>query len=753
VILLALALALALPALAASLAGRPVVDVLAGLERDGLRLIYSSDLVSPQLRVLREPAAAGGVELAREVLAPHGLTVRAVGRSSWAVVPLPATASPPPPAPPAINEVVVTASLYSLAENRVDAHTFLTAEEVAALPKLADEPLRAVHRLPGAASNGVSGLAYMRGGEENETQVVLDGLVLAEPFHMRNFFTPVSVLNASIIGSLDVYTGAWPVQWGERMSAIIDVRSVEVPAEGSYQLGLSLFHTDGLAADSFADGRVRWLVAGRRSNLDEVADLADSKLGEPRYADLFGRLEVDVTDRLRWSLRTLYSADEVRLNDDPVTEKADADYRTAAVWTALDYDWSDRLHGRALLSLTDVSNDREGTVTETPLRSGFVDDERDYRIATLRLELGWDDGERSLRGGVDAGTATASYRYRGVMDFAADYPFPGQPDRGFDRDYALDPEGHQVAAWLSARQRFGERLTAEAGLRWSDQGYDDVGGRTQLGPRLNLLYTLSPLTRLRLGWGRVFQPQSINEVQVEDGVADFFAPQYADHLVAGLEHTFGRSIELRIEAYRKDYDGLRPRYENLFDPFSILPELQADRIRVAPEGGRAQGIELLLRQRGLGPVDWWAGYTFASAEDDIGGDRVSRSWEQRHALNAGIAWQRGPWNLNLAGTWHSGWPTTGVALEDGTGPGVVVGSRNAINYDDFFSVDLRLSYTATLGRGELETFVEFTNVTVHDNPCCTTWTVGTDGGGATTLARDLDYWPRFVPNIGVRWRL
>jgi hypothetical protein len=746
-------LALALPALAASVAGRPVVDVLAGLERDGLRLIYSSDLVSPQLRVLREPAAAGGVELAREVLAPHGLTVRAVGRSSWAVVPLPATASPPPPAPPAINEVVVTASLYSLAENRVDAHTFLTAEEVAALPKLADEPLRAVHRLPGAASNGVSGLAYMRGGEENETQVVLDGLVLAEPFHMRNFFTPVSVLNASIIGSLDVYTGAWPVQWGERMSAIIDVRSVEVPAEGSYQLGLSLFHTDGLAADSFADGRVRWLVAGRRSNLDEVADLADSKLGEPRYADLFGRLEVDVTDRLRWSLRTLYSADEVRLNDDPVTEKADADYRTAAVWTALDYDWSDRLHGRALLSLTDVSNDREGTVTETPLRSGFVDDERDYRIATLRLELGWDDGERSLRGGVDAGTATASYRYRGVMDFAADYPFPGQPDRGFDRDYALDPEGHQVAAWLSARQRFGERLTAEAGLRWSDQGYDDVGGRTQLGPRLNLLYTLSPLTRLRLGWGRVFQPQSINEVQVEDGVADFFAPQYADHLVAGLEHTFGRSIELRIEAYRKDYDGLRPRYENLFDPFSILPELQADRIRVAPEGGRAQGIELLLRQRGLGPVDWWAGYTFASAEDDIGGDRVSRSWEQRHALNAGIAWQRGPWNLNLAGTWHSGWPTTGVALEDGTGPGVVVGSRNAINYDDFFSVDLRLSYTATLGRGELETFVEFTNVTVHDNPCCTTWTVGTDGGGATTLARDLDYWPRFVPNIGVRWRL
>lgn len=745
-------LTLAVPGLAASLAGRPVMEVLAALERDGLRLIHSSDLVSPQLRVLGEPVAPGGVELAREILAPHGLTVRAVGRRSWAVVPAPAAAAPLP-APPAINEVVVTASLYSLAQNRVEAQTFLTADEIAALPKLADEPLRAVHRLPGAASNGVSGLAYMRGGEENETQVLLDGLVLAEPFHLRNFFTPVSVLNASIIGSLDVYTGAWPVRWGERMSAVIDVRSVEVPAEGSYQLGVSLFHTDGLAADSFADGRVRWLLAGRRSNLDEVADIADSKIGEPRYADLFGRLEMDVTDRLRWSLRTLYSTDEVRLNDDPLTERADADYRTVAAWTTLDYDWTDRLHGQALLSLTDVSNDREGTVTEAPLRNGFVDDKRDYHIATLRLELAWEDGERSLRGGVDAGTATATYRYRGMMNFAADYPFPGDPARGFDRDFALDPDGYQVAAWLSARQRFGERLTAEAGLRWSDQGYDDVGGRTQLGPRLNLLYTLSPLTRLRLGWGRVFQPQSINEVQVEDGVADFFAPQSADHVVAGLEHTFGKSLELRVEAYRKDYDGLRPRYENLFDPFSLLPELQPDRIRVAPGGARAQGIELLLRQRGAGPVDWWAGYTLALAEDEIDGKWVSRSWEQRQALNGGIAWQQGPWNLNVGATWHSGWPTTAVELEDDTGPGVVVGSRNAISYEDFFSVDLRFSYTATLRSGELETFVEFTNLTVHDNPCCTTWTVGTDDGGATTLDRKLDYWLRFVPNIGVRWRL
>ena len=40
------------------------------------------------------------------------------------------------------------------------------------------QTLMSQHRLPGAASNGLSGLAHIRGGEENETTIVLDGLPL-----------------------------------------------------------------------------------------------------------------------------------------------------------------------------------------------------------------------------------------------------------------------------------------------------------------------------------------------------------------------------------------------------------------------------------------------------------------------------------------------------------------------------------------------------------------------------------------------
>ena len=64
------------------------------------------------------------------------------------------------------------------------------------MPRLADETLRAVQRLPGTATNGFSSLGSVRGGEPNETAIVLDGLRLYEPFHLKNFLSPVSLLDS-----------------------------------------------------------------------------------------------------------------------------------------------------------------------------------------------------------------------------------------------------------------------------------------------------------------------------------------------------------------------------------------------------------------------------------------------------------------------------------------------------------------------------------------------------------------------------
>jgi len=68
-----------------------------------------------------------------------------------------------------------------------------------------------------------------------------------------------------------------------------------------------------------------------------------------------------------------------------------------------------------------------------------------------------------------------------------------------------------------------------------------------------------------------------------------------------VEHDFPADLAVRVEAYRKHYSQLKPRYENLFDPLSLVPELRWDRVRIAPDAARAEGVEWLLTRRGPGP--------------------------------------------------------------------------------------------------------------------------------------------------------
>lgn len=740
-------------------AGQPLHTVLEELQRSGLVLIYNDSLVPASLRIVNEPAAVGGIELLSEILAPHRLATRNIGPNTWAIVavngdaPAVATRQPiPPRRAVALDEVIVTASQYNLAHSAPEPTTFFTQAELRSLPKLADEPLRAIHRLPGAASNGLSGLAHMRGGEQNETQILLDGMPLREPFHMKSFLSPVSLLDPEVVSDLEVYAGGYPADYGGRMSAVVEATSLDPSADGYYGLGLSLFHSSAVAGDNFAGERGRWLVSARRSNLAEVVNLIGSNRGEPRYLDTFLKGEYDLDDQTTIAAHALFALDQVNLNDSDETEFATTTDRNSHIWTTIEHRWSSDAVGRGLLGFTSVDNDRTGKVDEPGKRTGSVDDHRDSRTALLKLELDVGDDDLLWRTGVEATWLTARYNYASDLLTSAGYPYPDSAATAVVRNSDLRPEGSDFGAFVAARWRLADDLTGELGLRWDSQTYDHIDGGTQLSPRANLLYDWSEQTQLRASWGRFHQPQGINELQVEDGMDTFFAAQRADHLIFSIEHAFTAEVSARLEAYYKHYDQLRPRYENLFDPLVILPELEPNRVAVAPSTGNVRGIELLVHDRSAQPWGWWLSYTWSRATENVGGDNIARSWDQRHAFNGGVSWTEGAWDVALAGTWRTGWPTTLATLEPGTDPAVLIGPRNTARLDDFKSLDLRASYTFELSNSELLTFVELINLAGFQNPCCVEYSVRDDGLGAQTLLRDLDYWPRFVPNLGLLWK-
>ena len=153
-------------------------------------------------------------------------------------------------------------------------------------------------------------------------------------------------------------------------------------------------------------------------------------------------------------------------------------------------------------------------------------------------------------------------------------------------------------------------------------------------------------------------------------------------------------------------------------------------------------------------------YTLSSAEDVIDGDHIPRSWDQRHAGKFLIGHRWGEhWSLSLAGTVHTGWPTTPVTGEvviDEDGEieiEPVVGERNSEQLPTYARFDLKARRSFELPRGRLWLTLEVVNLTDRDNICCVDefeFELLPDGtaGPPKTL---YDNWLGITPSFSVLW--
>ena len=771
----------AAPAGAEEFKGRPLVDAIATLEADGLVVYYSSDLVRPWMIVRAEPKTVKPVLILEEILRPFDLAIRRGPEGSLLIVrreggPPDTTGSIPGavrdrdtgiPTIHRLETVVVSASRYALMESRAGAASsrFLPVELVEALPKFGDDPMRAVARLPGTATGGFTAHSNFRGGERNETLVLFDDLRLRNPFHLKDFQSIFSAVNPAVIDSMEVYTGSVSPRYGDRMSGVVEVRSLEIPVLPRHEISQSLFNTSLTSAGSLHDGQFDWVAAGRRGNLDLVLDLMDPRLGAPSYLDLYTRFGVQATDQLRITGNFLAFHDTIRLSDSDQEENASGDYRDRYYWLRLEHDPRDGPRGYVLIARTALSSRRLGDVDQSGIGAGQLEDRRSFTIDTIKSHWSWWIGDRlGLAAGGETSFSRGRYDYRDVVDFDVLFDLAGVPtERSRSRNFHLRPRGEHHAAYLGGRWAFTGQLTGELGLRW-DKETLTTAGEHLFSPRLGLVYDLGPATTLRVTWGRQTQSQGIDELQVADGTTEVFRPQRADHAVLSLEHRTTTGVDLRVEAYEKKMSRLRPRFENLLNDRILLPELKPDRIRLAPQAATARGVELSAARHDAAPLGWWLGYTWSRVEDEFARETVPRSWDQAHAIQAGLDWRHGHWRLAVAGQYHSGWPTTDVFLAEAEPlPTIGTGPRNSERLGDFRTIDFRLSREWRFPTSDLTVFIEISNAFNRRNDCCVEYefeggdedededeeSAGDEEPGLD-LSR-LEYF-RFFPSVGFTWR-
>ena len=99
----------------------------------------------------------------------------------------------------------------------------VTPREIKMIPSVGGEPDLAQYMqvLPGVISSGdQGGQLYIRGGTPVMNKVLLDGMIIYNPFHSIGLF---SVFDADIIRNADVYTGGFNAEYGGRIASVMDI--------------------------------------------------------------------------------------------------------------------------------------------------------------------------------------------------------------------------------------------------------------------------------------------------------------------------------------------------------------------------------------------------------------------------------------------------------------------------------------------------------------------------------------------------
>lgn len=662
------------------------------------------------------------------------------------------------PAAPMIETVTVSASRYQLSRDMSNSLYFFDQRTIQTLPDLGEDALRATHRLPGAAAGGISARSHFRGGEESETGVILNGLELFDPFHIRDYQNIFSTIDARAIEGVEVYTGGFPARYGDRLSGLVLMESLDMTRPRHTELGVSVFNTSLLTAGVAVDGDTEWIFSARRGNLDLVLN---PDLGEPSYYDLFGEVSFSPTPDSRVSVNGLYADDRVLVileSDIEELEQAESDTQNSQFWVTLDNAWSEALKSTTVLSVSSFTNLRTGITNDIEKTVSSVDDRRDITQLAVQQDWTWLLSEAHLlQWGVNATHSEADYRYMGSAEFFGLPALYEGVQEGVERNLSAAPDGDSYAVYLSDKWRVRPTTIIELGVRWDHQTYTDLADDSQVSPRISLLQGLGPATELRLSWGRYHQSQGIHELQIEDGIDTFFPAQRADHAILGLRHQLGDKHSLRVELFEKQMSDLRPRFENLFNPLALIPELTADRVRLDLDSAQARGIEVSVDRQG-GPLNWWANYTYSEVTDRIDGRDELRSWDQTHALQMGLNWSKDSWDMGAVVSVHTGWPITELSLvqdgfdEDGEPEFIAIpGPRNSTRASGFGSLDLRISRKFDVRRGTLTAFFEVSNATDHENVCCLDYDLEEDEDGNEILERSSDFWLPLLPAIGVLW--
>ena len=522
--------------------------------------------------------------------------------------------------------------------------------------------------VPGVIFTGdQGGQLYIRGGSPIQNKVLLDGMVIYNPFHSIGLF---SVFDTDIIRNADVYTGGFGAEYSGRISSIMDISTRDGNKKrisgkiGGNTFGAKVMLEGPLKkAKSPEDASISFILSAKNSYLEQSSKFFypyASENGLPfNFQDLYGKVSLNAPNGSKVNLFGFSFNDQVN------------NYMSLS-----DFGWNSFGAGTNFLVIPGKAPVMiEGNIAYSSYTSRMKEADSPDRYSNINgFNMGFDFsqfmGKNTLKYGIEMLGYTTDYVTYSV------YGNSKIGDKVNSTEIGIYAKYKAVLGKLLLEPSF--RLQFYASL--SDLSPE---------PRLALKYNATERLRLKAAAG-MYSQNFVAATSDRDVVNLFYGflsgidnlpatyngkpinsyLQKANHVILGAEFDLSKNATVNLEGYWKDFVQLTNINRNKIyaDTPSDIPDLLKKDF--TKETGDAYGFDVSLKYE---DQHWylWAVYALGfvtreyekAVEDGVELTQYAPHFDRRHNINLILTYTAGAkrqWEFSGRWNFGSGFPFTQV---------------------------------------------------------------------------------------------
>lgn len=169
--------------------------------------------------------------------------------------------------------------------------------------------------LPGVVSAGDrGGQLFVRGGTASENMVLIDGLLIYQPFHIVGFF---SAFPEKLLANADFYAGGFSPKYSGRISSVLDVQMRDGDLNNTTgSMSISPFLAEIQMEGPLGEGNASWIASLRSSQIERTSETLIGETQPLRFESQFLKLTQFSDDGTRCSAMAMRTYDRGRLDFD-----------------------------------------------------------------------------------------------------------------------------------------------------------------------------------------------------------------------------------------------------------------------------------------------------------------------------------------------------------------------------------------------------------------------------------------------------